>query len=167
MDAKRDWSDAEDMVDAVWRMLNQDIYNSEIASLIPPLAPPSSLPESYYTSGGYFEMMKRSVIPKLKDYVVSSDENHTIRELVGLAFKAAGVEDGYWSGTELVERFVIDRPPFQLALVTINPRFYRPAEIEVLCGNSSAVRKDLGWEPKTSFEQLVKKMVNNDLNLSN
>jgi|ERR1035437_974252 GDPmannose 4,6-dehydratase len=167
VDAKRDWSDAEDMVDAVWRMLNQDIYNSEIASLIPPLAPPSSLPESYYTSGGYFEMMKRSVIPKLKDYVVSSDENHTIRELVGLAFKAAGVEDGYWSGTELVERFVIDRPPFQLALVTINPRFYRPAEIEVLCGNSSAVRKDLGWEPKTSFEQLVKKMVNNDLNLSN
>jgi GDPmannose 4,6-dehydratase len=45
----------------------------------------------------------------------------------------------------------------------INPDFYRPAEVDLLLGDSSLARKELGWDPEVSFEQLVKKMVDNDL----
>jgi len=50
--------------------------------------------------------------------------------------------------------------------VQINPDFYRPAEVELLLGDSSEARKNLGWEPKTNFTNLVGKMVDNDLKLS-
>ena len=50
-------------------------------------------------------------------------------------------------------------------LVQINPDFYRPAEVELLLGDSSEARRNLGWEPKTNFLGLVRKMVDNDLKL--
>ena len=53
-----------------------------------------------------------------------------------------------------------------VCLVEINPLFYRPAEVDLLLGDSTKAREALGWEPQTNFLQLVKKMVDNDLKLA-
>lgn len=139
--AKRDWSDAEDFVDGIWRMLNQEKYRVDFDSNM-----------------------------KIQEYVLSSNETHTIKEFVELAFKYAGIEGG-WHGNGTGEEFsltptTVDK--FDAAssiLVRINPKFYRPAEVDLLLGNSNLARKDLQWSPKTSFNQLVEKMVRNDLSL--
>lgn len=126
LDAGRDWSDAEDFIDAVWKMLNQD---------------------------------------NPKDYVIASDETHTIREFVEEAFNFAGFHRGEsrWEGEGLDEKYYHG----EHCLVEINPEFYRPAEVECLRGDSTLARKELGWEPKSSFLNLVKKMVDNDLKMFN
>ena len=80
------------------------------------------------------------------DYVVSTGETHSIRELLDVAFNHVGIED--WSDK-----------------VFIDPRFMRPAEVDLLIGDSSKAREQLGWQPKVSFEELVKMMVDNDLKL--
>ena len=127
--AKRDWSDAEDFVDGIWKMLNQKAPN---------------------------------------EYVLSSNETHTIAEFVWHAFKSADIE-GAWHGQAESAEFSISTKdaikydPIVSVLVKINPKFYRPAEVELLLGDSSKARKELGWKPETSFEQLVDKMVKNDL----
>jgi GDPmannose 4,6-dehydratase len=95
-----------------------------------------------------------------KDYVLSSNETHSVREGVVLAFKAAMME-GEWRGEGLDEVFVDKKS--EKVLVKINPKFYRPAEVELLLGDSTLARKELEWEPKTSFNQLVEKMVAHDL----
>ena len=121
LDAKRDWSDAEDFVHGVWLMLNQE---------------------------------------KPKDYVLSANETHSVREFIELAFKAAFI-DGEWVGNGLDEVFIDSKT--KQKLVVINPAFYRPAEVELLWGDSTLARTELGWKPKTSFKQLVEKMVAADL----
>lgn len=139
--AKRDWSDAEDFVDAIWRMLNQEKYKT-----------PENTPLS------------------CKEYVVSSNETHTIKEFIELSFGAAGLYGG-WHGHGINEEYSIGVQdahkynPLNSVLVKINTKFYRPAEVDVLLGNSNLIRTELGWQPKTSFNQLVEKMVLNDLKL--
>jgi GDPmannose 4,6-dehydratase len=131
LDSKRDWSDAEDFVEGVWLMLNQD---------------------------------------EPKEYVLSSNETHTIKEFVELAFKAAGI-DGIWVGENLDTLYLL--PNYlndfagvpELKLVQIDQKFYRPAEVDLLLGDSTKARKELKWMPKTSFDKLVRKMVDNDINL--
>jgi GDPmannose 4,6-dehydratase len=78
------------------------------------------------------------------DFVISTDETHTVRELVQIAFERIGVDD--W------ERYV-----------TIDPRFYRPAEVDLLIGDSTKARTQLDWEPKVSFRELVEMMVDADI----
>lgn len=127
--AKRDWSDAEDFVDGIWKMLNQTYPN---------------------------------------EYVLSSNETHTIAEFVWYAFKAADI-DGEWHGEaesaefSITTKDVIKYEPVSSVLVKINPKFYRPAEVDLLLGDSTKARNELKWKPETSFEQLVEKMVLNDL----
>ena len=139
--AKRDWSDAEDFVDAIWRMLNQEKFRNDFDSNM-----------------------------QIQEYVVSSNETHTIKEFIELAFKTAGV-DGGWHGNGLNEEYSISvadalkYDPINSVLIKINPKFYRPAEVDLLLGNSNLARRELGWQPKTSFNQLVEKMVLNDLKL--
>jgi GDPmannose 4,6-dehydratase len=105
-----------------------------------------------------------------KDYVLSSNETHSIREFVELAFSEAGIE-GVWHGSGLNEeysvstKYAISKEPLSSILVRVNEKFYRPAEVDLLLGDSSPAREELGWQPKTSFNQLVKKMVEHDLNL--
>lgn len=99
---------------------------------------------------------------KPKDYVLASDEAHTVKEFVELAFAAALIE-GYWFGQAGTIDEVFVEKQTKLPLVIVNPKFFRPAEVDILLGDSSQAKKELGWEPKTSFFQLVKKMTDNDL----
>jgi len=106
LDAKRDWSHASDMAEAMWLMLQQD---------------------------------------KPKDYVFASGEVHTVREFVKLTFERLGLDYS--------DHVIIDS------------KFFRPAEVEILLGDSSLARKELKWSPKVSFEDLVYRMVDSDLKL--
>ncbi len=99
---------------------------------------------------------------KPKDYVLSSDETHTVREFVELSFAAADIE-GQWLGNRGTTEEVFINKDSRLPMVMIDPKFFRPAEVELLLGDSTTARSELGWQPKTSFFQLVKKMTLNDL----
>jgi GDPmannose 4,6-dehydratase len=106
LDAKRDWGDAREYVQAMWLMLQQD--NPD-------------------------------------DYVIATNETHSIREFLDLAFGHVGLD---WK-----------------KYVEIDPRYYRPAEVDLLIGDYSKAKKVLGWEPKTKFKDLVIDMVNADTKL--
>jgi GDPmannose 4,6-dehydratase len=69
--------------------------------------------------------------------------------------------EGEWRGEGINETFV--KKDTGEVLMKINPKFYRPAEVELLLGDSTLARKELGWIPKTSFSKLVQKMVASDL----
>lgn len=96
------------------------------------------------------------------DYVIATGETHSVREFVVAAAAAAGIEIE-WSGegTDEVGR---DRATGQV-VVDVDPRFYRPAEVELLLGDPSKAKVKLGWEPKISFEALAEIMMNADLAL--
>ncbi len=78
------------------------------------------------------------------DYVICTGETHSIREFLDIAFKEVGVDD--WS-----------------SYVVQDPEFYRPAEVDYLRGDASKANKILGWEPRNSFEDLIKMMVKHDI----
>jgi|FAXJ01.1.fsa_nt_gi GDPmannose 4,6-dehydratase len=159
LNAKRDWTDAEDCVQAVWRMLNQEKYNPSF----PPIE--FSGQNGCYTKATYNTVVKEKWFPFIAEYVVSSGENHTVKEFVAEAFGAAGIR-GHWEGEKEKERFISDTMGLsEDVLVQINPSYYRPAEIEVLLGNPAKIVTELGWKSTTTFKQLVKKMVNKDLQL--
>jgi GDPmannose 4,6-dehydratase len=131
LDAQRDWSDSEDFVDGVWKIMNQE---------------------------------------KPKDYVLSSNETHTIREFINKSFICAGI-DGVWHGSGQQEEmsvsteYAIKNEIQSSILIKINPKFYRPAEVELLLGDSTPARKELGWNPKISFDSLVERMVKYDIEI--
>lgn len=78
------------------------------------------------------------------DYVIATGQQHTIGELLDLSFKYAGIED--WQN-----------------YVETDPRFKRPAELYSLCGDSTKARETLGWVPQTTFNELVKSMIDADI----
>jgi GDPmannose 4,6-dehydratase len=94
------------------------------------------------------------------DYVLATGETHTIKEFVENAFKAAGYEI-VWEG-EGVNTKGIDKKSGKV-LVEVSPEFYRPAEVDVLIGNPQKAKEKLGWEPKIKFEELVRIMVEADI----
>ena len=106
---------------------------------------------------------------KPNEHVLSSNETHTIREFIELAFKEAGIE-GFWHGQGTNEEFsvsteyAIKNEVNSSVLVKIDPKIFRPAEVDLLLGDSSKARLELGWNPKWSFYQLVKDMVSQDIN---
>lgn len=170
VEAKRDWSDAEDFVDGVWRMLNQDIYSLNIMENIAS------------TVDAYEKYDDTRLSKEIKEYVLSSNETHTVKEFIDLAFATAGLPHCFWKEVGLNGVRVTDgnyHPIYILPdyikcedfvnrytpLVKINPKFYRAAEVKLLHGDSSLARTDLGWKPKTAFSELVKKMVVNDMKL--
>lgn len=109
----------------------------------------------------YIDAMWRTLQqPKPDDYVVATGETHTVREFIGEAAKHLDFEL-IWEGEGPQERG-IDKKTDKV-LVTINPRYFRPSEVDILLGDASKAREVLGWKPKTKFESLVKKMVSADL----
>ncbi len=101
--------------------------------------------------------------PEPDDYVIATGEYHSVREFTTLAFKRAGI-DLRWEGEGVDERG-IDVTSGK-ALVEVDPKFFRPAEVEQLLGNPAKAKEKLGWNPrKTSFEELVNIMVDHDIRL--
>ncbi len=122
--AKRDWSDSEDFVIAIWKMLNQE---------------------------------------NPKEYVLSSNETHSVKEFVDLSCKYAGL-DVRW---DIDQNNPLNTKLYyqDKVILKINENYYRPAEVNLLIGDSTETRKNINWEPKYSFNDLVKRMVDNDIKL--
>lgn len=98
---------------------------------------------------------------KPEDFVIATGEMHTVREFTTLAFKHVGIELE-WLG-EGVEEKGIDKATGKV-LVAVDPKFFRPAEVEQLLGDPTKAKTLLGWNPtKTSFEELVQIMVEEDM----
>lgn len=97
------------------------------------------------------------------DYVIATGEMHTVRKFTTLAFKEAAIELE-WQGSGLDEKG-IDKATRKV-LVEVDPKYFRPTEVEQLLGNPEKAKTKLGWNPtKTSFEGLVKLMVQSDMKL--
>lgn len=125
--SKRDWSDAEDFVDGVWKMLNNSEPN---------------------------------------EYVLASGVTTTVKDFISMTFKEVGI-DAIWenkTNDNLNEICYFMNKNEKVVLVTINENFYRPAEVDLLLGDSTLAQKELNWKPKLDIHGLVKKMVNHDYN---
>ncbi|MBU0673326.1 MAG: GDP-mannose 4,6-dehydratase [Proteobacteria bacterium] len=133
LNAKRDWGHARDYVEMQWLMLQQET------------------PE---------------------DYVIASGKQYSVRDFVDRAARELGITLS-WSGTGVEEIGTVDTieihkqgmphiKPGQV-IVRVDPRYFRPTEVETLLGDATKAREKLGWVPKTSFEELVKEMVLADL----
>jgi GDPmannose 4,6-dehydratase len=96
------------------------------------------------------------------DYVVATGETHTVREFVERAAEVAGF-DVAWEG-EGLEEVGRDRRSGSI-IVDVNPSYYRPAEVDLLLGDPSKAKRQLGWEPQVTFEGLVELMMKADLEL--
>lgn len=96
------------------------------------------------------------------DYVIATNETRTVREFVEVSFKHIGVEVE-WQGKD-VDEIGIDKATGK-TIVKINPKFFRPAEVDILLGSPEKADTKLGWVREISFDQLVKRMIDNDLAL--
>ena len=120
--AKRDWSDSEDFVEAIWLMLNMDMP---------------------------------------REYVLSSNETHTVKEFVELSCKVAELDYRKETHNELETKLMVG----DNVIMTISEKYHRPAEVDLLYGDSLETQKILNWKPKVGFQELVNKMVKHDIKL--
>jgi GDPmannose 4,6-dehydratase len=109
----------------------------------------------------YVEGMWRMLQADKPDtYVLATNRTETVRDFVTLAFKAADISIR-WEG-EAEQEQAVDIATGKV-VVRVNPKFYRPAEVDLLIGNPEKAKRELGWEPKTSLEDLCRMMVEADL----
>ena len=109
---------------------------------------------------------------KPEDYVVATGESHSVREFVELALREIGGEI-QWKGKGVKEVGIIKKVTSDKRRVTsikkgdvvveVDPRYFRPTEVDELLGDASKARKGLGWEPRISFEEMISTMVKADL----
>ena len=99
---------------------------------------------------------------KPDDYVIATNETRTVREFVDIAFRCAGIEIE-WKGTGVDETGI--NKANGKTVVKVSPKFFRPAEVDILLGNPEKAEKTLGWKREISFAELVERMVKNDLAL--
>jgi len=149
LDAKRDWGFAPEYCEGMWRILQHK---------------------------------------KAEDFVLATGQTNTVKEFVELSFKHLGVELE-WKGKGVNEKGVISKIDFEKAkslidfnknsklykfdftsnlkkgttVVTVNPNYYRPTEVELLIGDPTKAKKILGWKAKTKFEDLVQIMIKSDM----
>jgi GDPmannose 4,6-dehydratase len=111
-------------------------------------------------AGDYVEGMWRMLqADRPDDYVLATGRTHTVREFCELAFSHVGLPIT-WRGSGVDEAGIA---PDGRTVVRIDPAFFRPAEVERLVGDASKAKRELGWEPKVSFEELVRMMVDHDV----
>ncbi len=134
LDAKRDWGYAPEYVEMMWKMLQQ---------------------------------------PKSDDYVIGTGQTHSVREFVERAFEYAGIRIK-WEGSGVKERGTLGSflPGYRYknaglakgdTLVLIDPRYFRPAEVDYLLPDITKAKRRLGWDPKVKFSELVDIMMDHDL----
>ncbi len=123
MDAQRDWGDARDYVEGMWKILQHDVAD---------------------------------------DFVLATGEMHTVREFVEKAFAHVDITIE-WQG-EGVEEKGINKATGEI-IVAIDEKYFRPAEVEELLGDATKAKEQLGWEATMKFEDLVKDMVDSDMQL--
>ncbi len=106
--------------------------------------------------------------PQAEDYVIATGEQHSVREFVELACRELGIVIE-WQGSGDQEIGVVaqsterSRVRQGQAIVAVDPRYRRPAEVDTLLGDASKARRQLGWQPQTSFESLVAEMIREDV----
>jgi GDPmannose 4,6-dehydratase len=139
--SKRDWSYSPDFIEAIWMMMNQELYRKDLQ--------PELYQESTYS---------KDAISMLREYVLASGQTQTVKDLITLAFAAANY-DIRWEGEKVDEvAYISDYP-----VVKISKEFYRPADVIYLHGTPKKIMDDLGWKPKVDFKELVKRMVEFDI----
>ncbi len=121
--AKRDWGHANDYIEGMWLMLQQD---------------------------------------QPDDFVLSTNKTHSVKEFIEMAFAEVDIEVE-WKGEGIDEKGY--RKDTDELLVEVDEKYFRPSEVDLLIGDYSKAKKELGWEPRCTFEQLVKEMVQSDLKL--
>jgi GDPmannose 4,6-dehydratase len=136
LDARRDWGHARDFVAAQWLMLQQE---------------------------------------KPEDFVIATGRQHSVREFVQIAFAQSGI-DLRFEGSGVDEKAIVDGVREVQGLTAaclpgsevlwVDPRYFRPTEVETLLGDATKAREQLGWEPRIGFEELVEEMVREDLALA-
>ncbi len=113
-------------------------------------------------AGDYVEMQWRMLQQENpEDFVVATGETHSVQEMINLAFSRVNLELT-WSG-EGVNTIATDQNG--VIRVRTNPKFFRPAEVDLLVGDYSLAAEKLGWKPSTSFSELVEMMVDSDLKI--
>jgi len=137
MDAKRDWGYAPDYVEGMWRILQHD---------------------------------------KPDDFVLATNETHSIREFISESIKVynewqESQNDSFYKKIQLEWRGEgVDEVGFDIisnkTIIKINPKYYRPSEVELLLGDPSKAKEIIGWEPTTKFNELVEKMMLHDLKIN-
>lgn len=100
---------------------------------------------------------------KPDDFVLATGETYTVRHFVELAFAKAGIEI-VWQG-EGVDEIGIDKAT-NTVLIRVDPKYFRPTEVDLLIGNPTKAKELLGWQPETSFDALVEDMVRQDCKLA-
>ena len=95
-----------------------------------------------------------------EDYVLATGSTHSVREMSSVAFKCAGIELE-WKGAGQEEKGY-DKKSGD-CLVEVDRKYFRPAEVDILVGDATKAKEDLGWEPKITFKELVKEMVEADI----
>jgi GDPmannose 4,6-dehydratase len=106
-------------------------------------------------------MMLQQDVPD--DYVLATGETHTVREFVEKAFKVAGIIVKWKGETGTVDEYGVDAADEERVVVRIDPRYFRPTEVELLLGDPTKAKETFGWTSGTSFDNLVKEMVEADL----
>lgn len=120
LEAKRDWGHANDYIEGMWLMLQQE---------------------------------------QPEDFVLATGEMHSVREFCERAFHHAGI-NLIWNGSG-VDEVGINADNGE-PIIAIDPRYFRPTEVELLLGDAAKAREKLGWTPKYSFDELVKEMIDVD-----
>jgi GDPmannose 4,6-dehydratase len=97
------------------------------------------------------------------DFVLATNETHPVREFVQKAFARVGTTVEWIGEPGTVDEIGVDAADHSRVLVRVDPKYFRPTEVEILIGDASKAKRDLGWEPTTLFSALVDEMVDADL----
>ena len=94
------------------------------------------------------------------DFVIATGEQHSVREFVQIAADTLGMEIN-WQGSGVGEKGVENKTG--KTIVAVDPRYFRPTEVETLLGNPAKAKEQIGWAPEVTFSELVAEMVQQDL----